>query len=186
MFRLSLVVSCCLLLVLAAGRPAAAQCLSLDQLLALAPESSALNAPPAEDGPPPNLQRLLPKLTWAYQGQITGTRDFFWTSPAFGGPLDQPTTSWLCLRPSQITRDVVLKTTRAACVRQLRQELEKKLRPEPVTCVECEGVRYQSEAYSVTIYSHKKGQYPFVVVVRQPLAAAPSAARTGPATARRP
>lgn len=186
MLRLFLVVSCCLSLVLAAGRPAAAQCLSLDELLALAPESSALATAPAGDGLPPNLQRMLPKLTWAYQGQIAGTHDYFWTSPAFGGPLDQPTTSWLCVRPGQATRDVVLKTTRAACVRQLRQELEKKLRPEPVTCVECEGVRYQSEAYSVTIYSHKKGQYPFVVVVRQPLATAPGGARTEPATARRP
>ena len=64
--------------------------------------------------------------------------------------------------------DVVLKTTRTACVRQLRVELKsRKLTAQPVTCPSCEAFRFPNPDFEATIYSQMKGDYLFVVVLHQ-------------------
>ena len=77
----------------------------------------------------------------------------------------------------------MLKTTQAACVRQLRAELKsRKLTTQPITCSGCEAVRFQGTDFEATICSLMKGHYPFVVVVHQmpPVSAAgPPASGSG-------
>lgn len=140
---------------------ARAQCLSLPQLLAL-----SASAPAAANRD--TASRQLPSSEWAFRGLVANTSDLYWTSTEPGAAPDQPA-AWLSLRPDQLTRDVVLKTSNGGCVRRLRRELEQlRLRAEVVNCSDCEGERYQAGPYNVTIYSARKDGYPFVVVLRQP------------------
>lgn len=76
---------------------------------------------------------------------------------------------------------MVLKTTLANCVRELRGELKsRKLTAQPVTCPNCEAVRYQGPDFEATIYNQMKGDYPFVIVVHQvPAAASPAVSEAG-------
>ena len=74
----------------------------------------------------------------------------------------------LQVRAPRLHLEVVLKTTRAACVRQLRVELKsRKLTAQPVTCPSCEAFRFPSPDFEATIYSQLKGDYLFVVVLHQ-------------------
>ena len=152
-----------LLTVDSAHAQAPARGLALPDLLTL-----GRNAVPDSERLLPRLTTLLPAAAWTYGGHIAGTPDFYWTStPA--SPGQQPT-FWLCLRPSQPSRDVVVKTTASDYVRQLRRTLtQRKLKPELVNSLDGEAVRYQAADFVVTLYSHKKGDYPFVVVLRQPV-----------------
>lgn len=149
---------------------AASQCLTLAQLQEL---TSGKQARAAAGGraaavPPTAALRVLPDTEWTYKGAVAGTQDIYWVSYDPEASADKVPDFWLSLRPTQPTRDLVLKTTKATCVRQLQQELDKmKLHPEPVTCANCEGMRYQAETFNITIYSGKKGDYPFVVVLRR-------------------
>ena len=76
----------------------------------------------------------------------------------------------------QAQYDVLYKTLHKDCINDLRSELRRvKLKPEPVTCLQCEGERYTASAYTITIYNQQenfnqgKAPYPFVLVVH-PLA----------------
>ena len=82
------------------------------------------------------------------------------------------------LRPfaGQPPPDVLLKTTRAACVRQLRAVLKGQgLKPVPVTCPSCEAQRYQAADFVATLYSGLKGDFSYLLVMH-PLAPAGRAA----------
>ncbi|WP_197076641.1 rhodanese-like domain-containing protein [Hymenobacter terrenus] len=135
-----------------------AQCLALDELLALGAEPNALTTP----------QVVTSRLTseWTYNGPTAGSREVFWTlAPAEGSAVPAARLSMRAQRPGQ---DVVLKTTQANCVRQLRSELKsRKLTAQPVTCPNCEAMRYQDSDFEVTIYSGMKGDYPLIVVAHQ-------------------
>jgi hypothetical protein len=64
--------------------------------------------------------------------------------------------------------DVLYKTTHASGFEPLHRELRRqKLLATPVTCLECEGTRYDGGTYTITFYSHKKSGYPFIVVLHQ-------------------
>lgn len=150
-----------------------AQCLALDELLAIGAEPTALTVPLVVTGRLP--------ADWTFTGAGTGSREVFWTlPPAEGSTLPAARLQVRAQRPGQ---DVVLKTTQAACVRQLRAELKsRKLTAQPVTCLNCEAARFQGPDFEATIYSLMKGDYPFVVVLHQiPVAAPPSPAVGGKA-----
>ena len=139
---------------------AAAQCLPLATL-------SALSVEPIGDTPPAIVSQVLPGTEWQYRGLLSDTRELAWTSVT---PKAATPTSRLSLRPTQQRYDVVLKTSVSGCVRQLRGELNaRKIKPEPITCLNCEGQRYNlPEGGSVSFFSKMKGPYPLVVVLHPP------------------
>ena len=142
------------------------QCLALDELLAIGAEPTALTVPQVVTG------RLT--ANWTFTAPTAAVREAFWTLPAANGGAVPATR--LQLRAQRPGQDVVLKTTEATCVRQLRSELKgRKLTSQPVTCPGCEAVRFQGPDFEATIYSQMKGDYPFVVVLHQ-VPAAPAAA----------
>ena len=148
-----------------------AQCPELSELLAIGAEPTALTAP----------QVVTARLStdWTFVGPTATSREVSWTLPVPEGSTIAP--ARLSLRPQRPGQDVVLKTTLAACVRDLRSELKsRKLTAQPVTCPGCEAVRYQGPDFDATIYSQMKGDYPFVVVVHQVPASGPAvSAETG-------
>ena len=113
---------------------------------------------------------------WSYKVPSASSREAFWAFPAAEGlalPLAR-----LSVRAQRPGQDVMLRTTDASCVRSLRGELKsKKLTAEPVTCLNCEGVRFKGPDFEATIYSQMTGDYPFVVVLHQvsPVASKPAA-----------
>jgi len=147
-----------------------AQCLVLDNLLAIGAEPTALAAPKV----------VTDHLTveWAYVAPTATVREAAWLyTPTLG---EQKPLARLQVRAQRPGQDVVLKTTQANCVRDLRSELKSlKLTAQPVTCPNCEAVRYQGPNYEATIYSQMKGEFPFVVVVHQVPAGMPPAAANG-------
>ena len=157
--------------------PGFGQCLALDEMLAIGAEPTALTVPQVVTG------RLT--AAWAFTAPTGAAREAFWTLPAASG--ETVPIARLQLRAQRPGQDVVLKTTDAACVRQLRGELKgRKLASQPVTCPGCEAVRFQGADFEATIYSQMKGDYPFVVVLHQvptvrataaPVSAAPSVVR---------
>lgn len=137
-----------------------AQCPALDDLLAIGAEPTALTSPPV----------VTAHLTadWVLNPPAAGAREAFWTVPASDGRAS----ALLLVRAQRPGQDVVLKTTQAACVRQLRSELKsRKLTTQEVTCPNCEAMRFQSPEFEATIYSQMKGDYAFIIVVHQVLAA---------------
>ena len=138
--------------------PAQAQCLELSELLAIGAEPTALTVP----------QVVTARLAagWSFTGPTETAREASWALPIPAG--STIAAARLSLRPQRPGQDVVLKTTLAACVRDLRSQLKsRKLIAQPVTCPGCEAVRYQGPDFDATIYSQMKGDYPFVVVVHQ-------------------
>lgn len=138
--------------------PAQAQCLELSELLAIGAEPTALTVP----------QVVTARLAaeWSFTGPTATSREVSWALPMLKG--STIAAARLSLRPQRPGQDVVLKTTLAACVRDLRSQLKsRKLTAQPVTCPGCEAVRYQGPDFDATIYSQMKGDYPFVVVVHQ-------------------
>ena len=134
-----------------------AQCLSLTDLLAIGAEPTALEAP----------RVVTDRLTfeWTYAGPTATVREATWTFMPSGTTTPAARLQMRAQRPGQ---DVVLKTTQANCVRDLRSELKsRKLAALPVTCPSCEAVRYQGPDFEATIYSQMKGEFPYVVVVHQ-------------------
>lgn len=163
----------CLLLLwqLATASAVRAQCPALADLLAIGAEPTALVASPV-------ITRHLPS-DWSMNTPTPPSREVFWTLPApDGAALPVARLQMRAQRPGQ---DVVLKTSLANCVRELRGELKsRKLTAQPVTCPSCEAVRYQGPDFEATIYSQMKGDYPFVIVVHQvPAAASPATPEAG-------
>ncbi|GAB3588320.1 hypothetical protein GCM10027345_40130 [Hymenobacter daeguensis] len=161
----------------AAGAPALrAQCVALDDLLAIGAEPTALTTPKA-------VTDHLP-FEWAYVAPTATAKDAAWTfTPPLG---EQKPIARLQVRAQRPGQDVVLKTTQANCVRDLRSELKsRKLASQPVTCPSCEAVRYQGPNFEATIYSQMKGDFPFVIVVHQVPAGMPPAA-SGAGTVKMP
>ena len=147
--------------------PARAQCPELAELLAIGAEPTALTAP----------QVVTARLSaeWSFAGPTATSREVSWALAVPEG--STVAAARLSLRPQRPGQDVVLKTTLAACVRELRGELKsRKLIARPVTCPGCEAVRYQGPGFDATIYSQMKGDYPFVVVVHQVPASSPGPA----------
>ena len=151
---------------------AQAQTMPLDQLL-------KLGALPA--GLP--LQKMTAALfspEWSYRGHVERTEETYWTANATDYEYDAETekpTSWVSLRPMPNGGvDVLFKTYAARNFDPIRKELKRmKLPVKPVTCLECEGERYEGPNYTVTLYTGKKGPFPFILVLHQnPLAAEPS------------
>ena len=153
-----------------------AQCVALDDLLAIGAEPTALIAPKV----------VTDHLTeWAYVAPSATAKEAAWVFPAALG--EQKPTARLQVRAQRPGQDVVLKTSQANCVRDLRSELKsRKLTAQPVTCPNCEAVRYQGPNYEATIYSQMKGEFPFVVVVHQVPPGMPPAASNGTGTAKMP
>lgn len=156
----------------AAGGSVQAQTMPLDQLL-------KLGALPA--GLP--LQKMTAALfppEWSYRGHVERTEETYWTANATDYEFDAETEkplSWVSLRPMPNgSVDVLFKTFAARNIEPLRKELKRlKLPVEPVTCLECEGERYLGPGYTVTVYSGKKGPFPFILVLHQtPVVAEPA------------
>lgn len=157
------------LLQLVGGAPALAQTpLSLDDLTKL----SAL--PPGL--PFEKMTAALLPAGWVYRGLASGLDDeVYWT-------LAQDSACWLSLRPMPTgTLDVIYKTSAARDVGPLRRELHRRKFPTtPVTCLACEGVRYEGPGYTVAVYSGKKPPYPYIVVLHQVVVPAPQLLRALP------
>lgn len=143
-----------------------AQCLPLADMTAIAADRTALVKPQA--------LAQLSASSWVFRGTPPRSKEIQWTSAAASASADGVVVPAIfMLRPFLQSFDVVLKTTEASCVRQLRSELkDQKLTPVPVTCPGCEAARFDGPDYQATIYSKMKGDYPFVVVVH-PLSATP-------------
>lgn len=154
-----------------------AQCVALDDLLAIGAEPTALVAPKAVT------DHL--SFEWTYVAPTATAKEAAWTyTPPLG---EQKPTARLQVRAQRPGQDVVLKTTLATCVRDLRSELKsRKLTTQPVTCPSCEAVRYQGANFEATIYSQMKGDFPFVIVVHQVPAGMPPAASSGTGTVKMP
>ncbi|UYZ62380.1 hypothetical protein [Hymenobacter weizhouensis] len=147
---------------LAVSSWAQAQCITLEQLLNL----SAISREPLLQ----RAARQLPATEWTYRGNSTVGKEVFWT---YKDPVDgyvRPdghAEAWLGVRPETGTQAVTLKTSFPACINQLRASLRLyKLKQQPITCHECEAVRYESPQFIVDIYNRKNGPYPFIIVVR--------------------
>ena len=150
--------------------PAAhAQCIALSDLLAI--------------GGDPTAQASGKVVTdhvsfeWVFAGATPTAKETSWTFTPSGASAP---TARLLVRPQRPGQDVLLKTSQASCLRDLRSELKaRKLTAKPVTCPSCEAVRYQSSDFDVTLYSQMKGEFPFVVVVHQVPVGMPPAAAVG-------
>ena len=135
----------------------AAQCLPLSSFIDLAVEAGGAT-------PPAVVSQVLANTQWQYNGPVGNTKELYWTSTAAAGETPE---FRLSLRPVLQRYDVVLKTTVASCVKQLRNELtSRKLKPEPITCPNCEGQRFTlPDGNTISFYSNMKGTYPLVIVI---------------------
>ena len=157
-----------LALQLFAGAAARAQCVALADLLAIGAEPAALASP--------KIVTDHLSFEWSYVGPTATAREPSWTFVPSG---TSTAAALLVVRPQRPGQDVLLKSTQGSCVRDLTKELKsRKLKPQPVTCPNCEAVRYQASDFDVTLYSQMKGDFPFVVVVHQVPAGSPPAAST--------
>ena len=152
-----------------------AQCVALSDLLAIGADPTAQSSG--------KVVTDHVSFEWTYVGATPTAKEASWTFTPAGAPAP---TARLLVRPQRPGQDVLLKTTQASCLRDLRSELKaRKLTAQPVTCPNCEAVRYQSSDFDVTLYSQMKGEFPFVVVVHQVPAGMPPpapAAAVGPKT----
>lgn len=149
--------------------PARAQCITLNDLLAIGADPTAQTS-----------GRVVTdhiSAEWTFAGATSAAKEASWTFTPVGASVS---TGRLLVRPQRPGQDVVLKTMQASCLRELRSELKtRKLAAQPVTCPKCEAVRYQTPDFDVTLYSQMKGEFPFVVVVHQVPSGMPPAAAVG-------
>ena len=164
---------------LAASTWGQAQCITLEQLLDL----SAISTEPLEQ----RAERVLPATEWTYQGASKIGKEVCWTykdpTDDYQAP-DGSSEAWLGVRPATNVQVVTMKTNFPACINEIRTSLRlRKLKQKPITCHECEAIRYESAQFIVDIYDdRKKGAYPYIVVVRQiPGVIAPREATTSAA-----
>ena len=156
---------------LAFAAAARAQCVALNDLLAIGAD------PTAQVSGKVGTDHL--SFEWSYVAATPTAKETSWTFTPSGALAP---TAHLVVRPQRPGQDVLLKTTQASCVRELRAELKaRKLTPQPVTCPSCEAVRYQGPDFDVTLYSQMKGEFPFVVVVHQVPSGLPSVGSSPPA-----
>jgi len=160
---------------LAFASAARAQCVTLGDLLAIgADPTSLVSGKTVTDHV---------SAEWTFIAGTASAKEASWSFTPAGATAP---TARLLVRPQRPGQDVVLKTTQANCVRDVRSELKsRKLTSQPVTCPGCEAVRYQSPEFDVTLYSQMKGEFPFVVVVHQVPPAMPPAASGTPAAKNR-
>ena len=157
--------------------PAArAQCVALNDLLAIGADPTAqVSGKVVTDHV---------SFEWTFVGATPTAKEPSWTFTPAGASAPA---ARLLVRPQRPGQDVLLKTTQASCLRDLRSELKaRKLTPQPVTCPNCEAVRYQAPDFDVTLYSLMKGEFPFVVVVHQVPPGMPPAAAVGAASGKTP
>ena len=148
---------CCVAILAVLAPPARAQCIALSDLLAIGADPSAQTSG--------KVVTDHVSFEWIFVGATPTAKEPSWTFTPSGASAP---TARLLVRPQRPGQDVVLKTTHASCVRDLRSELKaRKLTAQPVTCPNCEAVRYQAIDYDVTLYSLMKSEFPFVVVVHQ-------------------
>ena len=154
---------------------ACAQCVTLGDLLAIGADPTALvSGKTVTDHV---------SVDWTYIAGTALAKEASWSFTPTGASAP---TARLLVRPQRPGQDVVLKTTQANCMRDVRSELKsRKLTAQPVTCPDCEAVRYQSPDFEVTLYSQMKGEFPFVVVVHQVPPTMPPAASGPPAAKNR-
>lgn len=150
--------------------PAArAQCVALNDLLAIGAD------PTAQASGKVVTDHI--SVEWVFTAATPTAKEAGWLFTPAGASAP---TARLVVRPQRPGQDVLLKTTQASCLRDLRSELKaRKLTAQPVTCPNCEAVRYQATDFDVTLYSQMKGDFPFVVVVHQVPAGMPPAAAAG-------
>lgn len=163
----------CSVFILTMLAPAArAQCVALSDLLAIGAD------PTAQSSGKVVTDHVSPE--WTFVGATPTVKEASWAFTPAGATAP---TARLLVRPQRPGQDVLLKTTQGNCVRDLRSELKaRKLNAQPVTCPNCEAVRYQGPDFDVTLYSMMKGEFPFVVVVHQVPAGMPPAATAGAKT----
>ncbi|WP_345236332.1 hypothetical protein [Hymenobacter saemangeumensis] len=127
---------------------------------------AAIAADPKSAAKPEKISDL-PAADWVFRGTPPKSREIQWTSSASSANSEGNfVPAVFVLRPFQQSYDAVLKTTENSCIRDLRSELKsQKLEPVPVTCPNCEAVRYDGPTYQTTIYSKMKGEFPYIVVV---------------------
>ena len=150
--------------------PAArAQCIALSDLLAIGADPTAQSSG--------KVVTDHVSFEWTFAGATPTAKEASWTFTPSGASAP---TARLLLRPQRPGQDVLLKTSQASCLRDLRSELKaRKLTAKPVTCPNCDAVRYQASDFDVTLYSQMKGEFPFVVVVHQVPVGMPPAAAVG-------
>lgn len=151
---------------------ARAQCVSLSDLLAIGSDPTALVSG--------KVVTDHISFEWAYVAPTPTAKEASWVYTPAGA---SAATGRLLVRPQRPGQDVVLKTSQASCLRDLRGELKaRKLTAQPVTCPNCEAVRYQAADFDVTLYSQMKGEFPNVIVVHQVPAGMPAAAPAAKST----
>ena len=154
-----LILSCLLL----SGGRAAAQCVSLPELL-------ALSTTPRPGTPPEVLAPALP--AWVAKGPVgAGDPELYWVLPQPGSndASDSLAVGWLSLRPNRDAFDVLYKSTQSNCLEALRRELARA--HYPVTLITTigggEGVRFSAPTFSVALYTRTKGPFLYVAVMHQ-------------------
>ena len=141
---------------------AAAQCMTLADLLALSTMSGDSSRTP--------LSAALPG--WHAKGPVApGDKELYWELPApnSNGVDDSLYTAWLSLRPTRNVYDVVYKSDQSSCLESLRRELARARYPVTLLTVlgGGEGVRFDAPAFSVSLYIRPKGPFSYVAFVRQ-------------------
>jgi hypothetical protein len=101
----------------------------------------------------------------------------YWTHREAGSSPPPPTQARLELRRTshQAYYDLVYKTTRHACLAQLRTHLRRnnEFVAQYVNCLQCDGERLVGYGYTITIinqrdsYAAKRVQFPYVLVMRR-------------------
>ena len=163
---------CCVAVLLLLTPASHAQCIVLSDLLAIGADPTAQSSG--------KVVTDHVSVNWAFIGATPTAKEAYWAFTPAGAAMPVARLLVRLQRPGQ---DVVLKTTQASCVRDLRSELKaRKLAAQPVTCPNCEAVRYQATDFDVTLYSQMKGAFPFVVVVHQVPPGMPPAAAAGSKT----
>ncbi|MCI1187423.1 hypothetical protein MON38_08320 [Hymenobacter sp. DH14] len=157
---------CCVTILTLLAPAARAQCVALSDLLAIGADPTAQSSG--------KVVTDHVSFEWTFVGATPTAKEPSWTFTPSGASAP---TARLLVRPQRPGQDVLLKTTQASCLRDLRSELKaRKLTAQPVTCPNCEAVRYQAPNFDVTLYSQMKGEFPYVVVVHQvPAGMAPPA-----------
>ena len=168
---------CCVAFLALVAPAARAQCIALNDLLAIGADPTAQSSG--------KVVTDHVSSEWVFVGATATAREAGWAFTPAGAAAP---VARLLVRPQRPGQDVLLKTTQANCLRDLRSELKaRKLNAQPVTCPSCEAVRYQAPDFDVTLYSQMKGEFPFVVVVHQvPAGMPPAAAATGAAGSKNP
>ena len=162
---------CCVTLLAVLTSPARAQCVALSDLLAIGADPTAQSSG--------KVVTDHVSTEWTFVGPTPMAKEAFWTFMPAGASAP---TGRLQVRSQRPGQDVVLKSTQANCLRDLRSELKaRKLTAQPVTCPNCEAVRYQAADFDVTLYSQMKGEFPFIAVVHQVPPGMPPAAAVGTA-----